>query len=30
MHEERMDECRMARKVLMVEVSGEGYEGDRG
>ena len=29
-HVERMDEYRMARKVLMAEVSGDGYEGDRG
>ena len=27
---ERMDEYRMARRVLMAEVSGDGYEGDRG
>ena len=29
-HVERMDEYRMARRVLMAEVSGDGYEGDRG
>ena len=29
-HVERMDEYRMARKVLMTVVSGGGYEGDRG
>ena len=28
-HVERMDEYRMARRVLMAEVEG-GYEGDRG
>ena len=27
-HVERMDDCRMARRVLMAEVSGDGYEGD--
>ena len=27
---ERMDEYRMARRVLLAEVSGDGYEGDRG
>ena len=27
-HVERMDEYRMARRVLMEEVSGGGYEGD--
>ena len=27
---ERMDEYCMARRVLMAEVSGGGYEGDRG
>ena len=26
---ERMDESRMARRVLMAKVSGDGYEGDR-
>ena len=29
-HVERMDEYRMARRVLMAEVSGDGHEGDRG
>ena len=29
-HVERMDEYRMARRVLMTEVSGGGYEGGRG
>ena len=29
-HVERMDEYRMARRVLMAEVSGDGYEGNRG
>ena len=29
-HVERMDAYRMARTVLMAEVSGDGYEGDRG
>ena len=29
-HVERMDDYRMARRVLMAEVSGDGYEGDRG
>ena len=29
-HVERMDEYRMARRVLMAEVSGGGYEGYRG
>ena len=29
-HVERMDEYRMARRVLMAEVSDDGYEGDRG
>ena len=29
-HVERMDNYRMARRVLMAEVSGDGYEGDRG
>ena len=29
-HVERMDDYRMARMVLMAEVSGDGYEGDRG
>ena len=29
-HLERMDDYRMARRVLMAEVSGDGYEGDRG
>ena len=29
-HVERMDVYRMARRVLMAEVSGDGYEGDRG
>ena len=29
-HVERMDEYRMARMVLMAEVSGDGYEGDLG
>ena len=29
-HAERMDDYRMARRVLMAEVSGDGYEGDRG
>ena len=29
-HVERMDEYRMARRVLMAEVSGDWYEGDRG
>ena len=29
-HVERIDKCRMARRVLMAEVSGDGYEGDRG
>ena len=29
-HVERMDDYRMARRVLMAEVSGSGYEGDRG
>ena len=28
-HVERMDEYRMARRVLMAEVSGDRYEGDR-
>ena len=28
-HVERMDEYRMARRVLMAEVSGDGHEGDR-
>ena len=27
---ERMDEHRMARRELMAEVNGDGYEGDRG
>ena len=27
---ERMDDYRMARRVLMAKVSGGGYEGDRG
>ena len=27
---ERLDEYRMARRVLMAEVSGDRYEGDRG
>ena len=30
MHVERMDEYRMARRVLMAETSGDGYEEDRG
>ena len=29
-HVERMDEYRMARRMLMTEVSGDGCEGDRG
>ena len=29
-HVERMNEYHMARRVLMAEVSGDGYEGDRG
>ena len=29
-HVERMDDYRMARRVLMAEISGGGYEGDRG
>ena len=29
-HVGRMDEHRMARRMLMGEVSGDGYEGDRG
>ena len=29
-HVERMDDYHMARRVLMAEVSGDGYEGDRG
>ena len=29
-HVERMDDYRMARRVLMAKVSGDGYEGDRG
>ena len=29
-HVERMDEYRMARRVLMAESVGDGYEGDRG
>ena len=29
-HVERMDDYRMARRVLMADVSGGGYEGDRG
>ena len=29
-HVERMDDYRMARRVLMAEVSGDGYEGDLG
>ena len=29
-HVERMDEYRMARRVLKAEVSGDEYEGDRG
>ena len=29
-HVERMDEYRMARRVFLAEVSGDGYEGDRG
>ena len=29
-HLERMVEYRIARRVLMAEVSGDGYEGDRG
>ena len=29
-HVEKMDDYRMARRVLMAEVSGDGYEGDRG
>ena len=29
-HVERMDEYRMARRVLMAEVREGGYEGDRG
>ena len=29
-HVGRMDEYRNARRVLMAEVSGGGYEGDRG
>ena len=29
-HVERMDDHRMARRVLMAEVSGGQYEGDRG
>ena len=28
-HVERMDDYRMARRVLLAEVSGDGYEGDR-
>ena len=30
LHMERLDEYRMARRVLMAEVSGDGDEGDRG
>ena len=29
-HVERMDEYRMARRVLMAKSMGDGYEGDRG
>ena len=29
-HVERMDDYRIARRVLMAEVSGGQYEGDRG
>ena len=29
-HVERMDEYHIARRVLMAEVSGDGYEGERG
>ena len=29
-HVERMVDYRMARRMLMAEVSGDGYEGDRG
>ena len=29
-HEERMDEYRMTRRMLMAEISGDGYEEDRG
>ena len=29
-HVERMDDYHMARRVLMTEISGDGYEGDRG
>ena len=29
-HVKRRDEYRMSRRVLMAEVSGDGYEGDRG
>ena len=29
-HMERMDEYRIARRMLMAEDSGDGYEGDRG
>ena len=29
-HVQRMDDYRMARRVWMAEVSGDGYEGDRG
>ena len=29
-HVKRMDDYRRARRVLMAEVSGDGYEGDRG
>ena len=29
-HVERMDEYRMARRVLMAKSVGDGYEGDRG
>ena len=29
-HVETMNDYRMARRVLMAEVSGGGYEGDRG
>ena len=29
-HVERVDEYRMARRVLMAEVNGDGYEGYRG
>ena len=29
-HVERMDEYQMGRRVLMAEVCGDGYEGDRG